>query len=210
MEDQMDDKYNIRDGVGGDVPELRPLPVLARLPQPSKKASAWVLERRKRVALVGWAVGMVDRYQGEMGYSQSRPKSWIKLPANQKWIKLPYADCSSFVIRGYKVVGAPSPSAYGYTGYGATYDQEPRGRHVNVPRLGDLVFFNNPGDVKFYVGTISELRKLLPNSRSVRRFDGYAASTKMTVGHGSARGPILQPLSWRDYFSSFRRYFGRK
>lgn len=203
------DEQKLGDGTGGDARESRRRPLRARLSQ-ARKASAWMLERRKRVALVEWAVGMVDRYQGEMGYSQSRPKSWIKLPASHKWVKLTNADCSSFAIRGYKVVGAPSPSAYGYTGYGSTYDQEPRGRHVTAPRLGDLVFFGSPGDVKFYVGTLAQLRELLPGSPAVKRFAGYPADTKMTVGHGSSRGPILQPLSWRSSFSSFRRYFGRK
>lgn len=145
-------------------------------PKPVDQAAEW---RKKIVEYALWAH---RTYEGKLGYSQSRPKLWIRSNPS-KWTRPFYADCSSFAIRAYQVAGAPSPSMYGYSGYGSTYDMEPRGQWVGNadPLPADLIFYQ--GHVAIYVGG------------------------GMAVGHGSSNGPVLLSINYRPDRTSNRRYF---
>lgn len=137
----------------------------------------------KRQAIVDWCMAMHNQYEGRLGYSQSRPK-WFIRDKPPKMTKPSYADCSSLAIRAYQIAGAPSPSRYGYSGYGSTYDEEPHGRRVFD---ADLV----PSDLVFYRGHV-----------------GVYVGNGMVVSHGSSVGPRLHSLNYRSDRTSNRRYFG--
>lgn len=109
-------------------------------------------------------------------------------------------DCSALTERCYKFIGYPLFPTWGY---GNTWTQSAVGKRVSVPALGDLVFYKDPDHVGIVVRlgprTLQAVKRLL-------RLGGV-----MVVQHGSAGGPRLSVISYREIYQ-IRRYIvvGRK
>jgi cell wall-associated NlpC family hydrolase len=152
--------------------------------KPKKKAvSAWLLRRRKRRKIVEYARWTVTK-SPYIYYSQSRPKPSIRY--NYAETKIPSSlDCSSHAIRCYQVAKVPSPSVYGYSGYGSTYDMEGYGKPIPLRSAlpSDLIFYD--GHMVVYIGN------------------------GLCVSHGSSSGPQIRNIYYRNDIHRYaRRYFG--
>lgn len=87
--------------------------------------------REKIVAYCEWAIDHSD----EIHYAQVRP-----IPSVPKRLPL-VTDCSGFATLAYKAAGAPDPNGNKFNGSGFTGTLMRRGRAVQVPLPGDLIFY---------------------------------------------------------------------
>ena len=98
-----------------------------------------------------------------------------------------YEDCSSAVTGLYRMAGLHDPNNLQFAGIGYTGTLCLHGRKVNVPKLGDLVFY---GGLPYHHVAIV-----------------YSLNPTKVWSHGHEGGPVIEALDYRSDRRQLRRYF---